>query len=106
MNGDHYDGAAGPDERGEVGRFPEFFVGPDEAERRGRLLRQVTFTQAHDGGEVIEFRSTNADRMTPWLRTALANLLGLSRAGLLLLLDAAGCVVVVLLLAMVWRWLT
>jgi len=101
---DYYDHDSS-DGRGDVGRFREFFVVPNDDERRGRLLRQVTFTEAHDRG-VIDARPTSADRMTPWLRTALANLLGLSRAGLLFLLDAAGCIVVLLLLAVVWRWLT
>ena len=101
---DYYD-HDGSNGNGDVGRFREFFVVPNDDERRGRLLRQVTFTESHDRG-VIDARPTSADRMTPWLRTALANLLGLSRAGLLFLLDAAGCIVVLLLLAVVWRWLT
>ena len=102
---DYYDDHDGSNGRGDVGRFREFFVVPNEDERAGRLLRQVTFTEAHDRG-VIDASPTSADRMTPWLRTTLANLLGLSRAGLLFLLDAAGGIVVVLLLAVVWRWLT
>jgi hypothetical protein len=102
---DYYD-HDGPNGHGDVGRFRKFFVVPNgDDERRGRLLRQVTFTETHDRG-VIDARPTSADRMTPWLRTALANLLGLSRAALLFLLDAAGCIVVLLLLAVVWRWLT
>jgi hypothetical protein len=102
---DYYEGD-GSNGHGDVGRFREFFVVPNgHDERRGRLLRQVTFTESHDHG-VIDARPTSADRMTPWLRTALANLLGLSRAGLLFLLDAASCIVVLLLLAVVWRWLT
>jgi hypothetical protein len=102
---DYYDDGQGSNGHGDVGRFPEFFVVPNQDERRGRLLRQVTFTEAHDRG-LIDAGPTSADRMTPWLRTALANLLGLSRAALLVLLDAAGCIVVLLLLAVVWRWLT
>jgi hypothetical protein len=102
---DHYDEHQGTNGHGDVGRFREFFVVPNPDERAGRLLRQVTFTEAHERG-VIDAGPTSADRMTPWLRTALANLLGLSRAALLLLLDAAGSIVVLLLLAVVWRWLT
>ena len=104
---DYYDhDGHGSDGPGDVGRFREFFVVPNnEDERRGRLLRQVTFTEARDRG-VIDAGPTSADRMTPWLRTALANLLGLSRAALLFLLDAAGSIVVLLLLAVVLRWLT
>jgi hypothetical protein len=101
---DYYDDHQGPNGHGDIGRFREFFVVPNQ-EERGRLLRQVTFTEAHERG-VIDDRPTSADRMTPWLRTALANLLGLSRAALLILLDAAGSIVVLLLLAVVWRWLT
>lgn len=102
---DYYDDDQGSNRHGDVGRFREFFVVPNGDERRGRLLRQVTFTETHDRG-AIDAGPTSADRMTPWLRTALANLLGLSRAGLLFLLDAAGSIVVLLLLAVVWRWLT
>ena len=102
---DFYDDHDGPNGHGDVGRFREFFVVPNEDDRRGRLLRQVTFTEAHERG-VIDAGPTSADRMTPWLRTALANLLGLSRAVLLFLLDAAGSIVILLLLAVVWRWLT
>jgi hypothetical protein len=102
---DYYD-HDGPNGHGDIGRFREFFLVPGgDDERAGRLLRQVTFTEAHDRG-AIDDRPTSADRMTPWLRTALANLLGLSRAALLILLDAAGSIVVLLLLAVVWRWLT
>jgi hypothetical protein len=101
---DYYD-HDGPNGHGDVGRFREFFVVPNDEERRGRLLRQVTFTETHDRG-AIDADPTSADRMTPWLRTTLANLLGLSRAALLFLLDAAGSIVVLLLLVVVWRWLT
>jgi len=103
---EYYDDGNGANGHGDVGRFREFFVVPGgEDDRRGRLLRQVTFTEAHDRG-VIDTGPTSADRMTPRLRTTLANLLGLSRAALLILLDAAGGIVVLLLLAVVWRWLT
>lgn len=88
-----------------VGRFRDFFEAPLADEQPRRLLRQITLTQSQDQ-DVARYRTTSADRMTPWLRTTLANLLGVSRATLLLLLDAAGCVVVLLLVAAVWRWLT
>ena len=101
---DYYDDD-GSNGDGDVGRFREFFLVPNGDDERRGLLRQVTFTETHDRG-VIDAYPTSADRMTPWLRTALANLLGLSRATLLILLDAAGSIVVLLLLAMVWRWLT
>jgi hypothetical protein len=101
---DYYD-HDGPNGHGDVGRFREFFVVPNDDERRGRLLRQVTFTETHDRG-TVDAHPTSADRMTPWLHTTLANLLGLSRAALLFLLDTAGSIVVLLLLAVVWRWLT
>lgn len=104
MNRDDYDPYADPDRTGGYGNL---FPVPDEDERR-RVLRQVTFTEAREPREVrvIEAEPSWVERMTPWLRTALANLAGLSRTVLFVVLDLAGCIVILLLLAVVWRWLT
>ena len=67
----------------------------------------MTFTEAHESPQVIEARPVGReDAMTPRLGRLTADAVGVSRAMLRILADTAALVVLALVVAVVWRWLT
>ena len=91
-------------------RFDEWRVYPGGGLERTdphRLVRQVTFTEAHESPQVIEARPVGRERRDDAAAAqADCGRGGVSRAVLRILADAAALVVLALVVAVVWRWLT